>query len=60
MFVIFLMGKDKVFQADEAAIVNRLSTETNTSHFDLPGFLTAVDFEKAFDSVAHSFVQEVL
>ena len=22
------MGKDKVFQADEAAIVNRLSTET--------------------------------
>ena len=28
MFVICLMGKDKVFQADEAAIVNRLSTET--------------------------------
>ena len=27
MFVICL-GKDKVFQADEAAIVNRLSTET--------------------------------
>ena len=28
MFVICLMGKDEVFQADEAAIVNRLSTET--------------------------------
>ena len=28
MFVICLMGKYKVFQADEAAIVNRLSTET--------------------------------
>ena len=32
----------------------------HTSHFELPGFLIAVDFEKAFDSVAHSFVQEVL
>ena len=32
----------------------------HTSHFDLPGFLVAIDFEKAFDSVAHSFVQEVL
>ena len=32
----------------------------HTSHFDLPGFLIAIDFEKAFDSVAHSFVQEVL
>ena len=29
MFVIcLLMGKDKAFQADEAAIVNHLSTET--------------------------------
>ena len=32
----------------------------HTSHFDWPGFLIAIDFEKAFDSVAHSFVQEVL
>ena len=28
MFVICLMGKDKVFQADEATIVHRWSTET--------------------------------
>ena len=32
----------------------------HTSHFDLPGFLIAIDFEKAFDSVAHSFLQDVL
>ena len=32
----------------------------HTSHFDLPGYLIAIDFEKAFDSVAHSFVQDVL
>ena len=32
----------------------------HTSHFNLPGFLIAIDFEKAFDSVAHRFLQKVL
>ena len=32
----------------------------HTSHFKLPGYLVAIDFEKAFGSVAHSFLQQAL
>lgn len=32
----------------------------HTSQFDLPGFLLAIDFEKAFDSVSQSFLQKTL
>ena len=32
----------------------------HTSHYNLPGFLLAIDFEKAFDSVSHQFLQKVL
>ena len=32
----------------------------HTSHFNKPGYLLAIDFEKAFDSISHSFLQKVL
>lgn len=32
----------------------------HTTHNEIPGFLLAVDFEKAFDSVSYKFLQKVL
>ena len=32
----------------------------HTSCFNKPGYLLAIDYEKAFDSISHSFLQKVL
>ena len=32
----------------------------HTTCYNLPGFLLAIDFEKAFDSISHQFLQKVL
>ena len=32
----------------------------HTSNFNKPGYLVAIDFEKAFDSISHTFLQRVL